>query len=127
MLLEEGPSTYSIGDLRDGTRLAQKIVSAYGMTDAGITMYAPKQRRIAFMKRAFEVRVVLPLMPALRQVRLSGAFLQSCFCRSLHHPAQRPSSAFEVRHFVCPVYSLASKACASAIPRCSWRPLLFSF
>ncbi|KAK9909403.1 hypothetical protein WJX75_001741 [Coccomyxa subellipsoidea] len=57
VLLEEGPSTYSVSDLRDASRLAQKIVSSYGMTDAGITMYAPKQRPIGFMKRAFEVNV----------------------------------------------------------------------
>ncbi len=56
VLLEEGPSTYSVSDLRDGVRLAQKIVASYGMTEAGITMYAPKQRPIGFMKRAFEVR-----------------------------------------------------------------------
>ncbi len=61
MLLEEGPSTYSVSDLRDASRLAQKIVSSYGMTEAGITMYAPKQRPIGFMKRAFEVRA--PLLP----------------------------------------------------------------
>ncbi|CAL8467968.1 g7506 [Coccomyxa elongata] len=57
VLLEEGPSTYSVSDLRDASRLAQKIVSSYGMTEAGITMYAPKQRPIGFMKRAFEVNV----------------------------------------------------------------------
>ena len=64
MLLEEGPSTYSVSDLRDASRLAQKIVSSYGMTEAGITMYAPKQRPIGFMKRAFEVRAWPPLAPA---------------------------------------------------------------
>ncbi len=50
------PCTYSIADLRDATGLAQKIVSSYGMTGTGITMYAPKQPPIGFMKRAFEVR-----------------------------------------------------------------------
>ena len=50
------PCTYSIADLRDATGLAQKIVSSYGMTATGITMYAPKQPPIGFMKRAFEVR-----------------------------------------------------------------------
>lgn len=52
----EGPSTYSVADLRDAVRLAQKIVASYGMTDAGITMYAPKHRPIGYMERAFEAR-----------------------------------------------------------------------
>ena len=56
VLLEDGPTTYSLGDLRDATRLAQKIVQSYGMTDLGITMHAPKQHALGFMKRAFEVR-----------------------------------------------------------------------
>ena len=56
-MLEEGPTTYSLGDLRDATKLAQKIVQTYGMTDMGITMHAPKQHAIGFMKRAFEVRI----------------------------------------------------------------------
>ena len=55
-MLAEGPTTYSLGDLRDATKLAQKIVQSYGMTDMGITMHAPKQHAIGFMKRAFEVR-----------------------------------------------------------------------
>ena len=55
VLLEEGPTTYSLGDLRDATKLAQKIVQSYGMTDMGITMHAPKQRALGFMKRSFEV------------------------------------------------------------------------
>ena len=56
LLLEDGPTTYSLGDLRDATKLAQKIVQSYGMTDLGITMHAPKQHALGFMKRAFEVR-----------------------------------------------------------------------
>ena len=55
-MLAEGPTTYSLGDLRDATKLAQKIVQSYGMTDLGITMHAPKQHALGFMKRAFEVR-----------------------------------------------------------------------
>ena len=55
LLLEDGPTTYSLGDLRDATKLAQKIVQSYGMTDLGITMHAPKQHALGFMKRAFEV------------------------------------------------------------------------
>ncbi len=58
VMLEEGPTTYSLGDLRDATKLAQKIVQSYGMTDMGITMHAPKQHAIGFMKRAFEVRLL---------------------------------------------------------------------
>ena len=57
VMLAEGPTTYSLGDLRDATKLAQKIVQSYGMTNMGITMHAPKQHAIGFMKRAFEVRV----------------------------------------------------------------------
>lgn len=57
VMLTEGPTTYSLGDLRDATKLAQKIVQSYGMTDLGITMHAPKQHAIGFMKRAFEVRL----------------------------------------------------------------------
>ena len=55
VLLEDGPTTYSLGDLRDATKLAQKIVQSYGMTELGITMHAPKQGALGFMKRAFEV------------------------------------------------------------------------
>ena len=58
MLLDDGPTTYSLGDMRDATKLAQKIVQSYGMTDLGITMHAPKQHALGFMKRAFEVRLV---------------------------------------------------------------------
>ena len=58
VLLEEGPTTYSLGDLRDATKLAQKIVQSYGMTDMGITMHAPKQRALGFMKRSFEVSLI---------------------------------------------------------------------
>ena len=57
-MLEEGPTTYSLGDLRDAMKLAQKIVQSYGMTDMGITMHAPKQHAIGFMKRAFEVMLL---------------------------------------------------------------------
>lgn len=54
-MLKDGPTTYSLGDVRDATRLAQKIVQSYGMTAMGITMHAPKQQGLGFMKRAFEV------------------------------------------------------------------------
>ena len=80
LLLEDGPTTYSLGDLRDATKLAQKIVQSYGMTDLGITMHAPKQHALGFMKRAFEVRLSYqwnPYVPrgSLRD-RSSGMLLQ---------------------------------------------------
>ncbi len=58
VLLPEGPTTYSIGDLRAAAQLAHKIVASYGMAipEVGIPMYAPKHRPPGFMKRAFEVR-----------------------------------------------------------------------
>lgn len=51
------PSTYSTADLRDATRLATRLVANYGMSEAGITTYAPVPARPGFMQRSFEVTV----------------------------------------------------------------------
>ncbi|KAK9817111.1 hypothetical protein WJX72_009705 [[Myrmecia] bisecta] len=50
-------TTYSISDLRDGARLAQKIVANYGLSDEGITIYAPPTATLGFMRKSFEVSV----------------------------------------------------------------------
>jgi hypothetical protein len=55
VLLDEGPTTYAITDMKDAAWLAQKIVTDYGMTDLGITTYAFKHRNIALKMRSFEV------------------------------------------------------------------------
>ena len=54
-MLPEGPCTYSIKDMLAAGKLAQKVVANYGMTDLGITMWAPRDGPIEFGKRSFEV------------------------------------------------------------------------
>ncbi|KAL4448900.1 hypothetical protein ABPG77_007617 [Micractinium sp. CCAP 211/92] len=51
------PSTYGTSDLRDATRLAVRLVANYGMSEAGITTYAPVPTSLGFMQRSFEVTV----------------------------------------------------------------------
>ncbi len=51
------PSTYGVTDLSDATRLATRLVANYGLSDLGITTYAPVPRRMGFMQRSFEVTV----------------------------------------------------------------------
>ena len=54
-MLPEGPCTYSIKDMLAAGKLAQKVVANYGMTDLGITMWAPRDGPVEFGKRSFEV------------------------------------------------------------------------
>ena len=65
-----GLTTYSVSDLRDALNLAQKLVMNYGLSDSGLTMYAPVGGRIGFMRRSFEVRP-LPAAHAARDSRSS--------------------------------------------------------
>lgn len=57
VILEGGATTYSHTDLKDAARLAGKLVTDYGLSSAGITVYAPPSQRLGFSKRAFEVAV----------------------------------------------------------------------
>jgi hypothetical protein len=41
--------------LQDATRLAVRLVSNYGLSELGITTYAPVPSRLGFMQRSFEV------------------------------------------------------------------------
>ena len=42
---------------QDAARLAQKVVSNYGMSDLGITVHAPPAGGMGFMRKSFEVRL----------------------------------------------------------------------
>lgn len=55
LLLEEGPTTYSMGNMRDAMNIAVRLTASYGLTDAGVTLFAPETSVSGFMKRAFEV------------------------------------------------------------------------
>ena len=54
-MLGEGPTTYSMADLRDAMNMATKMVSSYGLSDAGLTLYTPNTSARSFMKQSFEV------------------------------------------------------------------------
>ena len=41
---------------QDAARLAQKVVSNYGMSDLGITVHAPPAGGSGFMRKSFEAR-----------------------------------------------------------------------
>ena len=56
LVLREGPTTYSMADLRDAMNMAVRLVTSYGLSNAGLTLYAPPTSAAGFMKRAFEVR-----------------------------------------------------------------------
>ncbi|KAK9792719.1 hypothetical protein WJX73_003140 [Symbiochloris irregularis] len=57
VMLKEGPTTYSMGNMRDAMNMALKMVSNYGLSDAGITVHVPNTDVTGFMTRAFEVNV----------------------------------------------------------------------
>ena len=46
--------------LQDAARLAQKVVTNYGMSDLGITVHAPPAGGSGFMRKSFEARVYSP-------------------------------------------------------------------
>lgn len=48
------PHVFSSG-MQDASRLAVKIVSNYGLSDAGITTYAAPGHAMGFMQKSFEV------------------------------------------------------------------------
>mmetsp|Transcript_16982 Transcript_16982/g.42620 ORF Transcript_16982/g.42620 Transcript_16982/m.42620 type:complete len:855 (+) Transcript_16982:187-2751(+) len=50
-------TTYAMGDIQDLWKLAEKVVTSYGMSDLGITTWAPPGRNVGFMQRNFEVHV----------------------------------------------------------------------
>ena len=62
VMLPEGPSTYSVGDMEAAGKLAEKVVANYGMTDLGILAYAPPPGRKEFGKQSFEARGRPPLL-----------------------------------------------------------------
>jgi len=49
------PSTYGVKSLGLAFRLAEKIVANYGLTDLGITSYAPVIENSLALKRCFEI------------------------------------------------------------------------
>jgi hypothetical protein len=71
VMLPEGPGTYSIRDLAAAGKLAQKVVANYGMTDLGITMYAPRGHA-EYNMRSFEARP-RPRAAPFRAARLSSS------------------------------------------------------
>ena len=54
-MLGEGPTTYSMADMRDAMNMSLKLVASYGLSDAGVTLYAPSTTVSGFMKKGFEV------------------------------------------------------------------------
>lgn len=57
VVLPGGATTYSHTDLKDAARLAGKLVTDYGLSKAGITVYSPPSHGLGYGKRAFEVAV----------------------------------------------------------------------
>lgn len=57
VLLPGGPTTYGRDALADGMTLAQKIVANYGLTQAGVTMYASPAVPAAGVRSNYEVSV----------------------------------------------------------------------
>lgn len=45
-LQDRQPTTYSLGELVDASRLAHKIVANYGLSEAGITIWATPLARL---------------------------------------------------------------------------------
>jgi hypothetical protein len=46
-----------VGTVQDAARLAGKLVTDYGLSKAGITVYSPPSHGLGYGKRAFEVAV----------------------------------------------------------------------
>ena len=120
VLLEEGPTTYSLGDLRDATKLAQKIVQSYGMTDMGITMHAPKQRGLGFMKRSFEVSLIpvgCAKWPRMVDMGFFGAgawyqaIVSNCTCETQHGQRVQGKKGGRIVEFICLVGLRGFKCC----------------
>lgn len=57
VLLPGGPTTYGLDALAAGMTLAQKIVGNYGLTQAGVTMYATPAVSAAGVRSNYEVSV----------------------------------------------------------------------
>lgn len=49
------PNTH--GNLQDAAKLAQKVVANYGLSEAGITVYAPPGDPPGFGRKSFEVAI----------------------------------------------------------------------
>lgn len=70
LLLREGPTTYSMGNMRDAMNMALRTVASYGLTAAGITLHVPNTSVSGFMKRAFEVCQPYIRLPAMQLASL---------------------------------------------------------
>ncbi len=57
-LQDRQPTTYSLGELVDASRLAHKIVANYGLSDAGITIWAAPLARLRDPAGLLEVQTL---------------------------------------------------------------------
>lgn len=69
------------GGTQDAARLAQKLVSNYGMSELGITVHAPPAGGVGFMRKSFEVRPPASAMVVCRLASRRQPAPQASQCR----------------------------------------------